>query len=92
MFDLKIIVFLVCFSVLFGGVMVMVGQEVNTQGEYISPTSGNVTYGEPSLGLFDTLSAGLGLDTGIWIIDNWFVSITLPIVAFLIVRVIRGQG
>lgn len=91
MFDLKVITFLLVFGVLFGGVVAMVGSEISTTGEYVAPEAG-ANYTEPGLGMFDTLSLGLSLNTGIWIIDNWFVTIALALVGFLIIRVLRGQG
>ena len=91
MFDLKIITFLLVFGVLFGGIVSMVGSEISTTGEYVAPEAG-ANYTEPGLGMFDTLSLGLSLNTGIWIIDNWFVTIALALVGFLIIRVLRGQG
>lgn len=89
MFDLKIIVFFVCFIFLFGGVMVMFNQEVST-GEYTAPSG--ESYSEPGAGIFSTLYESVQLDTGIWVIDNWVASIAGAISAFLIYRALRGQG
>lgn len=90
MSDLNIIVLFVAFSVLFGGVMVLVGQTVDTGGEYIDP-SNTSSYDEPSLGAFSTLKEGLSLNTGVWVIDNWVVTIVGIITVFLIYRAARGQ-
>lgn len=91
MADLKAITWLLIFGVLFGGTLTLLGNEISSTGEYIAPEAG-ANYTEPGLGLFDTLSLGLSMDTGVWIIDNWFVTIALALVGFLILRVLRGQG
>ena len=89
MSDLKVIILFVIFSVLFGGVMVLIGQTVSTGGEYIDPS--NTTYDQPSAGAFTALQDGLSLNTGVWIIDNWVVTIIGAIIVFLIYRALRGQ-
>jgi hypothetical protein len=89
MFDLKIIVLFVTFGILFGGVMLLLGNEVASSGEYIAPGAEETT---PTLGAFDAMKEGLTFNTGVWIIDNWVVSIVGAITAFLIYRAVRGQG
>lgn len=94
MSDLKLIIFLISFSIVFVGIMGMIGQHVGDTGEFIVPDQQqfeNASYYDGGYSFFDTLRSATNITTGIAIIDNWFFRILGILGVILFLRYIRGQ-
>lgn len=87
MADLKTASFFILFSIIFVGILGMIGASTDEVGEYQAPDS----YNQTSLGVFDTLKNAMSISTDVWIIDNWFIPAFLGIIALIVYRALRGQ-